>query len=114
MEDFNKATVKETVLCLINDRSCYERIKRAITNYQSGDFTPQWLNKELKEYFSYCFRWYIREYCDKGTKSSDLWTEADKRQVKIELIDYYSLDGEDDLIPPAIAQTIKELLTTNH
>ena len=103
---YNEHTVNETVLCIINDRSCYEKISRAIKMYSSGDYTPQWLNKKLDEYFKYCFRWYLKEYCDRSTTHSDLWTANEMQQIKHELIEYYSIDGENDLIVPAIAQVL--------
>ena len=112
--EYNQVTVRETVLCIINDRSCYEKIKNAIALYKTGDYTLQWLNKRLIDYFSYCLIWYAKEHAGNRHAMDYLWTVADVKQIKKELIEYYSMDGDDDLIPPAIAFSIFSLLKERH
>lgn len=105
-ETFNESTVEETVLCLINDRKCYLNLSRSINAYKSGDYTVKWLKRKLDQYFNYCFKLYMKEYCDKSTKERNLWSYEDIKQIKKALIGYYSQDGDNDLITKAIANSI--------
>jgi hypothetical protein len=107
MTDYNKTTVDKTVLCIINNGSCYRKLSNIIKYFKKGDYTPQWLEREINEYIEFSLKWYLREYCDRSTKISDIWTHADIEQIRQKLVHYYSRDGEDDLIPPAIANIIR-------